>query len=179
MHYIRFLKFPSAKALPKANYGYELTSKITITSDLGESFLCADLELVAVLVESDDRFSQKNHNIFGWKAGSRELDVSWLITTSARGPLSELKWPCRLQVYVLPKEVSPKCMLDVLEPVAAGDLFGGVLRVESEPFCDRPSGKPKRVKRTLQLDSEDQMEIWEETGESIARHIWYDGQKAW
>lgn len=173
MHYIRFLKSPICVPSPKTSTGFQLNSKITITSDLGESFLCADIDIVAVLIEEDDRFSQQNHMIFGWKAGMRQLEVSWKVTTSARGAVNSLQWPCRLAVYALQKEHSPRNIIDVLDVVPGGDGYcGSIMRAESLPFTLKVSSEVKRVKRCLELSSQDHLVLWEDTGESIARHIW-------
>ena len=103
MHYIRFLKPPQISA-------GVLTAKLTITTDLGDDFLNADLSLQLVMHQSTwkDRVigdPLRQPNIVEWKAGMRELPISVPLPPTSElpelrkgnGGVKEwqlLVWPC-------------------------------------------------------------------------------------
>jgi len=79
MHYIRFLKTP--KVSPGSSP--ELSARITVTTDLGESFLCIDISLSAE-VWLEDGTNCLLARSFRWKGGNgmRSLDISLPISSS-------------------------------------------------------------------------------------------------
>lgn len=182
MHYIRFLKPP--RISPKDG---SIISKITITTDLGESFLALDIGIVA------DIRNQNNTSIYTTKT---QYCFTWRGSTAARALEIVLPRPTHvrkdqiLQMVVRPEDERYGCesFASVLEDanlVESGDEEnewgekGRVVAVRSMPID--LSGKS-----TLHMDmaervfycggdeiGKDAVHIWEETGESIARHIWY------
>jgi len=89
MHYIRFLKLP--RLLPGTPP--TLTAKITVTTDLGESFLCVDIPLKAEvwLEEGTAPLLEKD---FQWKGsnGIRALSLD-VPLPAGHGMYSQTKTP--------------------------------------------------------------------------------------
>ncbi len=172
MHYIRFLKPPSLSRPSKVAQDIQLTAKITITSDLGESFLCVDLPLVVILVDHDGHSFQTQP--YDWKAGNRQLEISLRIAKASQDTKAALRWP--FQVLIQPRDAKhyPHAMANMLNPKkVSSEPIGQVLAVLSQELHRNPSGTiDRRVQRRIKLHNGHDLCIWEETGESIARHIW-------
>ena len=222
MHYIRFLK------PPKISAGV-LTAKLTITTDLGDDFLNADLPLQLVMHQSTwkDRVigdPLRQPNIVEWKAGMRELPISVPLPPTSelpelrkgKGGVKEwqlLVWPCLTGVKVYkdptpePMNYSKKgkplpalgprrreydgsyCLLELLEvlkinrrkPEEYPGVRGLVLSAESATFnlVDKEQKLSATISRVFNTTSWDdnnfEITIEEETGNSIARHIWDAG----
>ena len=158
MRYLRFLK-PPRVAVDKASPRRHVVALVTISSDLGDSFLPHSVQLSAELWTCEPSAEVVVWSTVQWTAGLRSL----LITLPL--PTSRAAAPLRLRVGVVPK--------------ATCDDFGclsdpgvrGVVSAWSSPFT--PSvGAAKLVERRFRLLS-GEVSIWEETGESIARHLWY------
>jgi hypothetical protein len=174
MHYIRFLKSPRLLSTPSP----VLSAKITVTTDLGESFLCAD---VALVVELEPRLNSKISNSgkrtekeYIWKGsdGMRSLEISIPIPQPKNGE--------RVVMLVRPKEA--KHNVESFEVLLKGNNTldedeGQIVAVRSMDVNVSQSGGQKlavgMVKRLFSL-GKNEVPIWEENGESIARHIWYD-----
>jgi hypothetical protein len=162
VYYIRFLKTPrfqSQKAAPVT-----VTALICITTDLGDAFLAQDIDLqVTLSSNSSDRILYKDN--LQWKAGKRELLLSL-------GPFSARLSQEAIVLGVTaiePQRTSPPGsdhLLDTskLPLVISGwsAPFGGSESLVAEKLVER------RFRPKDQLD----LRIWEETGNSIARHIW-------
>ncbi|GAQ07949.1 protein-lysine methyltransferase C42C1.13 [Aspergillus lentulus] len=162
VYYVRFLKTPrlqSQKAGPVT-----VTALICITTDLGDAFLAQDIDLQVILSSNGSGRILYKDNL-QWKAGKREL------------PLSLGPFPARLsqEAIVLgvtavdpqrPSLPSTDYLLDTskLPLVISGwsAPFGGAETLVAEKLVER------RFCPKDQLD----LRIWEETGNSIARHIW-------
>ncbi|KAH8665901.1 putative methyltransferase-domain-containing protein, partial [Tricladium varicosporioides] len=185
MHYIRFLKTPRLQQPSRGNGPLLLTAKITITTDLGESFLWTDLNLVAELVGLDGQTLLGKGKEFLWKGaeGMRALEISMPV------PVSKDK----------AKFAFARMLVRPEDNVRFRDSFAGFLRSGEVP-CDESddghvmavrsqaieistqgsgqSSGPSLAERVFDLggDSDNsKLNIWEETGESIARHIWDAG----
>lgn len=181
MHYIRFLKPPVLSPLPHSQ-GWKVTAKITVTSDLGESFLLSDLSLLVTILEADESFSLRTAASFSWRAGSRHLDITTLLTESSqRRAVTNVKWPCRMMIHAANREdyhfkLESAIHAPDKDSEDGGEdlkLRGDVLSIISEPIQPlQPKGTLKIVERSFGLGKQSRMSIWEETGESIARHIW-------
>lgn len=190
MHYIRFLKTPS---LSRGSIGVHLNAKITITTDLGESFLYFDLPILVILLDHAGNHSQVHP--CQWKAGKRELEISFSLPSAVVLSGQRPRWPCKLLVQPRYANYRLRVLADVLAQSGQGDRVGLVLPVLSEQLTggavvprghdqrtrpepdDQSSGlspgvTPKRVARHLHMADGDEFYIWEEAGESIARHIW-------
>jgi hypothetical protein len=165
MHYIRLLKPPSAQT-SKGSPNIRFTAKITITTDLGESFVCADLPLVVRILDKDGGVTPYQ---YAWKSGYRQLEIS--LSRKLQG----LSWPCRLLVEAQDDEYRVDALNDVLRaPFSETVQDGRVLSLMSEPFHDSAlNNTSRKVQRLLKMSTGETLCIWEETGESIARHIWW------
>jgi hypothetical protein len=156
MHYVRFLKAPRLK-------GKSLTALVTITSDLGEDFYFEEVQLAAAI-----HSAELNGDIYLRKA------VTWLPEMRSL-PLvfdfeqSDIDWPVVVHVGLrnapnsdhfekhhadieLPNIIS--AWSDVIDPTA--DIYEAT----------------KTVQRRFTPLTGRSINIWEETGESIARHLW-------
>ncbi len=156
VHYVRFLKPPKVETTSTGNA--TVKSLITITNDLGDEFYQGDLELDAGLFPPGrEMMVPLVHKRFMWTSGMRTL---WIIVERI---LLDIRWPVRLHITPsnTPAETSLlKNFPDVLS--AWSNSFGIGLNVEAG----------KRVERRLELTSDNILSIFEECGESIARHIW-------
>jgi hypothetical protein len=172
MHYIRFLKPPrllkGSKPVAKA--------KITITTDLGESFLWENVDIIVELVRNkghvvgEGKGSGKGYT---WKGrdGMRSLEVEYLLPgTKHQTAVGDL------QLVVRPKDGG--CSAIAFETVLQVKEEGCIMPVRSwdidaDPQNRRADPATPRAERVFIMGSRSSVHIWEETGESIARHIWY------
>ena len=193
MHYIRFLKSPS---LSTGRIGLHLNAKITITTDLGESFLCFDLPILVILLDNAGNHAQVHP--YQWTAGKRELEISFSLPLTAILSGQRPRWPCRLLVQPRDSNYQLGALGDLLLPSSQEHSAGVILPVLSEQLSGEASpnedrymrvvgiwpvredqqssilriNTTKRVARHICMAGGDEFYIWEETGESIARHIW-------
>lgn len=179
MHYIRFLKPPLLSLAPaqknsSSTQQLHLTAKITITSDLGDSFLYAEQRIRASIIGADGACLAQNSRELHWKAGMRELlvEVPVVERDVRRRGAAGLEWPCRLVVVGVDEGGRGA---EEMGLVVLGEEGGRVLGVESEGLERRVKAPvARRVLRRLRFGERGGgVEVWEETGESIARHIWY------
>ncbi|KAF2749258.1 hypothetical protein M011DRAFT_439592 [Sporormia fimetaria CBS 119925] len=166
MRYIRFLKTPriiQEKNNPSKTSIYAL---VTITSDLGDSFLSGDLTLSAELHSANS----KHPGILVWRtvqwsSGMRTLAISL--------PLSQRRqvWPVRVRVGVDAKSKS-----DEFEKLYSSDCCGVVSAWSAELNPAKGVREAQKlVERRLAVCGAGDLHVWEETGESIARHVWDAG----
>lgn len=163
MYYIRFLKAPRVLSDRPA----ELTARIVVTTDLGEAFLAEDVELEAGLEAAGVPCGHRNA-VLGllWRgsSGMRSLDVRISLPNSLGG--NDLQ---NLSVYVRRRGGDWKW--PCLRRASKGDyaredmLLVGVC----SPVMQVPSMALRRFTHSVK---DWDVEIWEEMGESIARHIW-------
>lgn len=176
MHYIRFLKPPSIIPQQKRQSDYLLSSRVTITTDLGESFLCYDLELVAELREDYNESVVYDRRTFYWKSGSRHLDIAWHVQCGNGKSAATIGWPCTLTIYCTSQDIHPTNLSNLLLESASEEewgLSGSVVGVASEPFSiAKLNSTEGRVRRSFGTARDQSVIIWEEIGESIARHVW-------
>lgn len=172
MHYIRFLKPPRLLSNPSP----VLSAKITITTDLGEAFLYSDITIV---VELESPTGEKilglgNGKEYLWKGrnGMRSLDIAIPVPKSKRGEV--------MRVLISPRRAdlgADNFQTILTEDESENDAVGRVMAVRSMNLDVRPTqGQNEGVKMANRILSlgETKVCICEETGESIARHIWYD-----
>jgi hypothetical protein len=162
MRYVRFLKTPrivEEKDPSKAH----LHCLITITSDLGDSFLPYALTLSAELLSSTPKEEIIVWRTVQWKSGMRSLPI--VLPLSQTRPI----WPVRVRVGV-----DAKTAKDKFEILHNGDNRG-VVSAWSAPLDPTRGIKQadKLVERRFGTSEGDYLCVWEETGESIARHLWY------
>lgn len=159
MRYIRFLKVPKTD-------GNTLSALVTVTSDLGEDFLLADVALTATV-----RSPEFNGDIFlrkslKWSAGMRALPVTFDLRHC------DLDWP--IVVHVGPKNHQ---VSDRFESQNHSADLPSLISAWSS-ILDAPAGimeAEKKVERRFTPLSNRTLSIWEETGDSIACHIWDAG----
>lgn len=159
VYYIRFLKPPKAE---KQGMSLSITTLITLTTDLGDSFMAEDMDLLVTL---NEQTTQKHiyQEIFNWKAGKRELPVSL-------GP-----FPVQLaqQNLVLGATINQQHHPATVDKLVQERCVPVVLSGWSAPFCGLQSLVAERfIERRFTLKDGLDLRIWEETGNSIARHIW-------
>ncbi len=154
VHYIRFLKLPR---ITKYKGTTSVKALVTITTDLGDSFYYGDLNLMASIRGTDPAsvYVQKR---LQWKAHMRALELELFMNCK------HASWPVRLHV-------GP-------EDCDTADYFGsGHIPPVISMWSDRIDNSGPRdgahfVQRSFKLHDGTLLNIWEETGETIARHIW-------
>lgn len=157
MRYIRFLK-PPRIATDKTTHKPVVACLITLTSDLGDSFFPHHVELAAELVAPGDRPVRVWRTV-QWSAGMRSLAVSLPLKKSyAAGPL-------RVRIGVEP-QAAHDSLDDLLQPESHG-----IVSAWSADFSSASPEAARRVERRFCIAGKTVC-IWEETGDSIARHLW-------
>lgn len=156
VYYIRFLKSPRTH---QQKGSLSISALICITTDLGDSFLAQDVDLVIILaIENPQKvLLQKS---LKWKAGKRELAISL-------GPLPASLAQSKLVLAVR------ACDTRRSQPLSSDPLYTAPLVVSgwSAPFgLQHPA--EKLVERRFGIEDGPDLRIWEEMGNSIARHIW-------
>jgi hypothetical protein len=171
MHYIRFLKLP--RALPDGPRN--LTAKITITTDLGEAFLATDVVLLVELEDASGRPVGGSKREYMWKGsiGMRALEVVTPVT--ARSPAVWMLVRPKEEEYAVDRF---EMALRAVEVEERSDDRGGIVAVRSMAIDltgkkTTPTRLAERAFSSGNGNTEVKVHIWEETGESIARHIWY------
>lgn len=157
MKYVRFLKPPKIE-------GRQLKAVITITSDLGDELLAEDIELHACLYSGDAEPTVRVYQGITWETFSRAIPVVLNIDKAKSS-----WWPARLYVGV---DCRPDP--DALVEIRNAGHYHGILSAFSSTLDPRNGMNcaDKLVERRFVSTSGD-LNVWEETGESIARHVWY------
>ena len=154
VYYIRFLKPPVVSDLDKRSY--LVTSVITITTDLGDISLWSNVELIARLVDVDNAGNVISTSKAPWKGGKRTVTV--FFTYGKDQPNHDLR------VHITTEDTASSC---------ASFKLPEILDVWSAPFRQNAIGRSASlVERQFRLSPSVCVRIWEETGNSIARHIW-------
>ena len=159
MRYVRFLKTPRI-VTDKTIAAPQIHCLVTITSDLGDSFFPHDAELVAELLDS------KNERILVWRtvawaAGMRSLAVTLPLKKSYAST------PLRLRIGT-----EQNLSSDTLAHLSQPDSQGIVSAWSAEFNAHGVKEAAKLVERRFSI-AQSVIRVWEETGESIARHLWY------
>jgi hypothetical protein len=153
VHYIRFLRTPQTTAGKKT---VDIAAVVAVTTDLGDAFYSQDVDLFVDVVESNRPHGVLHSQTISWQASSRAVKF----TVNCPG-----KYATRTaQLHVTTRETA--AALSALE-------VPKILDVWSEPFAlsDGQRTEPV-VERQLVLPNKSRVCMWEETGDSIARHIW-------
>lgn len=157
VYYIRFLKPP--KVQDGKNGLVTISTLISITTDLGDDFLAEDVSLKAQLLAFDPNKVLQEKDV-SWQAGKRELLVSI-------GPV-RLGLTKQSIIFAIGEKGK---IVDELGDYTTTPL---VISGRSAPFGGpRGATAEKLVERRFTLQDDSQLRIWEETGNNIARHIWY------
>ena len=161
MRYVRFLKPPRIVAANNT-HKKNVVCLITITSDLGDSFLPHDVQLSAQLLLCTPVEEQVLvWTTVQWTSGMRSLPVNIPLPKHQSLPSSSL----RLRIGT-----EPNTAYDDYSALAEEDARG-VVSASSPPFTLNKEA-PKLAERRFKLSDDSNLCIWEETGESIARHLW-------
>ncbi|EFR05332.1 hypothetical protein MGYG_08343 [Nannizzia gypsea CBS 118893] len=172
-HYVRFLKPPRIEAS-------SIKTLVTLTTDLGDSFLAEEVELTASVLRVDDDDGSLNNGRHGmrcikqknftWTAGSRQVLIA----------IDGLKLDLRrhgLQLHIGLADHGHQPGPD--DDFAVSSAIPMVISAWSPPFGG--SGSPQADKlalRWFRTRCPAEVRIWEETGNNLARHIW-DASLAW
>lgn len=154
VYYVRFLKPPVVSDLDKKSN--LVTSVITITTDLGDISLWSNVDLIARLVDVDNAGKVVETTKCAWQGGKRTVNVFF---TYGKGQPNH-----NLRVHVTTEDTA-NCWASFKLPE--------ILDVWSAPFQRNAIGRSASlVERKFRLAAGETLRIWEETGNSIARHIW-------
>lgn len=154
VYYIRFLKPPRYQQQKKAVF---VSALICITTDLGDDFLAEDVDLVATWAQHPSQKALHSAQL-KWEAGARQLPVML-------GPFAPDNASQRTASLTIQPKDSQKDTLGV-------DSMPLVISGCSAPFGPQSEAE-KLILRKLHIANEERpLAIWEETGNSIARHIW-------
>ncbi|KAE8404228.1 putative methyltransferase-domain-containing protein [Aspergillus pseudonomiae] len=162
VYYIRFLKTPRVQKQKAGSLS--ISALICITTDLGDAFLAQDVDLVVSLTlkESEKVLHQEP---LSWKAGKRELAI-------LLGPFHPQLSQHAIVLSVAAADRGKH------HPPSPDNLLGNpgvplVISGWSAPFGGSESlVAEKLVERRFGPKGRLDLRIWEETGNSIARHIW-------
>jgi hypothetical protein len=159
VYYIRFLKPP--KVQDGKNGLVSVSTLISITTDLGDAFLAEDVSLHAQLLAVDTN-TVIQEKVVSWQAGKRELLVSF---GPVRLGLTKQSIILAIGEKTVCVDELGDCTTTPLVISGCSAAFGGL----------QGTTAAKLVERRFALRSDSQLRIWEETGNNIARHIWYAG----
>ncbi|KAF2752817.1 hypothetical protein EJ05DRAFT_542400 [Pseudovirgaria hyperparasitica] len=162
MRYVRFLKPPKIE-------GRQLKALITIANDLGDELLAEHTILYACLVSNSQPSCVYVTSTVAWTTYSRAVPVV-LELGEARIQI----WPARLYVGVHPQPES-----DTMNKVMGNGTIvrQGILSAYSTTLNPRDglTIAAPLVERIFTSDARGCLRLWEESGESIARHTWDAG----
>lgn len=155
--YIRFLKSPKITVISHSRS--VVRALVTITSDLGESIYQGDLALRAALISLDGKHTLLPESDFLWKQGMRTL---WIEVDPKRLP--QLTWPAKMAVAA-----HKRAVVDVFSQ----DEIPEFVSAWSDSFdADATKTNSQWVMRRFEPTAGVSLNIREETGDSIARHVW-------
>lgn len=154
VHYIRLLRTP--QVTQDAKKGLSISAVATVTTDLGDSFYGKDVDLVIRLVDATRSGEVLLSQNVSWRDGSRAVKLNLQCNAKHVSRLTRL--------HVTTKET--------LSTVAAQNV-PEILDVWSESFPLKNGARTEAlVERQILLPRKCLIRQWEETGDSIARHIW-------
>jgi len=157
VYYIRFLKTPRFVAA-KPRESPSAHAVVAVTSDLGDHFYAGHLNLT-VSVERNGDFSGETAMALSWRNGMRALPFNVSLENDTDD------WEHR-RLHV---SVSQYGM--VADPLSLNGLPEIVSGWSSKFDSYDERQAEKKVERRFSLDT-CELRMWEETGDSIARHIW-------
>lgn len=150
VHYIRFLSTPQVSETKKKHL--TISAVIAVTTDLGDALLAQDLPVIAQISEGVVLLLDKE---FLWQSHSRVLRIEIGCDSKIHGRLVRLHLTTR---------DTHNAFLDCEIPA--------VVNIISAPFrIEKGSKSEETVERRFSLGGSP-LTSWEQTGDSIARHIW-------
>jgi hypothetical protein len=164
MRYVRFLKTPRMVEDKKTSKAH-IHCLITITSDLGDSFIPYDVGLSAELWQESNVIMHRSR--VQWTAGMRSLPIT--IPLNPEGYV----WPLRIRVGA--EHGRKRDVFEELHDIEHRGVMSAWSALLRSPSVRGNCVAEKMVERVIcsRADDEKELRIWEETGESIARHLWY------
>ena len=154
VHYIRILKTPQVSQ--KAGRSLSINAVVTVSTDLGDTFFPADVALIVFLADANHPHAAFFEQPFYWRGGSRNLNINLDATLPSA-------------LHSLRLHVTSKPSISSLSLCTVPKIFD----VYSAAFTvDKGTRAPPIEERRLKLLERTYVQIWEETGNSIARHIW-------
>ncbi|KAL8635741.1 MAG: hypothetical protein Q9228_006800 [Teloschistes exilis] len=159
VHYIRFLKPPRLSVNPKLSWRPSLTTLITITTDLGDVFYPGDAEVHVALAEADNVTSL---GTVCWKSGMRCLRIEIQVALHA------VKYPAGF--------FFTSCGSLHMDSLQLGQL-PDIVSAWTEDFHAEDGMKldSSVTIRCFSIPNGQVLKIYEENGDSIARHVWDAG----
>jgi predicted nicotinamide N-methyase len=153
VHFIRYLSTPQVVAAPKRILSVNVV--LAVTTDLGDAYLQEDAQILIQLCDAktDTVLSERT---FLWQGASRALKVS----LAYHGKYSGREAVLHATTLSTCKSMSSKSIPDIVDVWSSKLLLSDKSR--SEPL----------VERRMPLASGEVLRIWEEMGDSIARHVW-------
>ncbi|KAE8453642.1 hypothetical protein EG329_009153 [Mollisiaceae sp. DMI_Dod_QoI] len=165
MHYIRFLKVP--RLIRTGKDQRTLVAKVTITTDLGESFLASNVAIEALLEDPAGvpvPTTRPTRYTWDGKNGMRSLEVSIALPKRCTG-----------LVKMSVRPVDRKYAVDTFQDALGTSGHGGIAAVRSIEIAVESNNAAAPLAERRFITGSGAISIWEETGESIARHIWDAG----
>ncbi|EXJ70739.1 uncharacterized protein A1O5_05729 [Cladophialophora psammophila CBS 110553] len=156
VQYIRFLRTPQSDVGKKT---VDVLAVVSVTTDLGDAFFSEDVELVANVVEANSPHGVLYSQPIRWQASSRALKFT------VHCPGKYVSRPVRL--HVTAKEADSA--YQSLEIPKILDVWSCIFPLSNKQRTD------PIVERRIALSNKSVVKMWEETGDSIARHIWDAG----
>ncbi|KAK7885761.1 hypothetical protein LTR67_010113 [Exophiala xenobiotica] len=156
VHYIRFLRTPQTDVGKKT---IDISAVVAVTTDLGDALYPLDADLLVEVVEANRPHGVLHSQTTKWQAMSRALKVT------VNCPAKYMSRSARLHVTTQ-ATASTLAALDVPHIL---DVWSVTF-----PLSDKQRTEPI-VERQLMLPNKSHVRMWEETGDSIARHIWDAG----
>lgn len=154
VHYLRFLRTPQIANISRKTV--EVSAVTAVTTDLGDSFFSQDVTIIARIVDATKHGEILCSAEVSWKNGSRAGKIILQCNAKHTGRLVHLHLTTRDTISAhASREIPP------------------IVDVWSSQFTIKAQAKAAPlVERRFQLPAKAQARIWEETGDSIARHIW-------
>ena len=159
VHYIRFLKTPQKQTI---NGRRCVKALATITNDLGDDYFPTDLLLRVKLIYTNKAVdTNAQYELVRWKAGMRVL---WIEVDAS---CMQDMWPWTLLVSTAKHEAA--ALHDSLSLATLCDIVSCRSSVTEYSKSQHAS---THVERCFELPLGNVLSIFEDTGESIACHIW-------
>lgn len=177
MHYIRLLRPPQLSRIPGA---LQLDLLLTITTDLGDAFLACDdpLQLQAIVVVKG-KISTTSHVLLPkqghltWNASDRVSKPAFDIPKAV---LQALVSKTAVEICILPKDekLAATSIASILSSTGHAGL-GQVMPAWATLSVSQKDMESLRRRIAVDDRNSQYVEVEEEIGESIARHIWDAG----
>jgi hypothetical protein len=153
VHYIRFLRPPQCAIVKKS---IDVSAVVAVQTDLGDALLNDEITIVAEITNAKRPYNVLFAQNLQWQATSRALKFTLqcpakYISRDVRLHMTTVQTQAALKATEIPKVID----------IWSSDLL----------LVDQQRAEPL-VERQLIMHNKAISHSWEETGESIARHIW-------